>query len=190
MSENKKTKFNALRGEIFSPARKMRSGFSLVEVLFTLMVLSVGTSAVAVLMTSDIKAAINAKNQVIAAELAQEGVELVKNLKDNTSNFTTDMPNGNDFKIEYGSSYAAFKVSAVNSELLKLSGGFFLHTAGTQTNFYRKIAISTDIDGNRTAESFVTWNGSGFAVMAVDWPSSCNVANKCVSVVSVLPDLD
>ena len=191
----KKNKIKILTKPTF---RSMKKGFSLVEVLFTLMILSVGTSTAAVLMTNNIKNSINAKNQVIASELAQEGVELVKNLKDNNPIFTTDISDGNDYRVEYisdfVSGYTAFKNSPINfpgdvRKRVDLSGaGFFLHAVGTPTKFYRKIAIST-VGGNRRAESFVTWNGSGFAVMAVGWPASCNVASKCVSVVSVLPDL-
>lgn len=62
-----------------------KRGFSLVEVLFSLLVLTLGIAGVLTLMTGNIKNAVDAKNQVIASQLAQEGYEMVRNLRDNTN---------------------------------------------------------------------------------------------------------
>ena len=49
-------------------------GFSLVEVLFTLLVFSFGILSVVSIMTSSIRVSMTAKNQVIAAQLVQESL--------------------------------------------------------------------------------------------------------------------
>lgn len=170
-------------------------GFSLIEVLFSLLVLSAGTGAILTLMASNIKNSNTAKYQVIASELAQEGVELVKNLKDNrdrdltASKFTNDIF-GNDYRIDFDSTYDIFKNSnsvATNKRLNLSAGNFYVHAPATPTKFFRKIAVSRSIDGNgkitANVTSFVSWNG-------VDIPTPCSVANKCTEVVAVLPDLN
>lgn len=61
-----------------------KKGFSLVEVLISLLILTLGIGAVSALMVQNIKTSETAKNQIIASELAQEGVELMRNYKDNS----------------------------------------------------------------------------------------------------------
>jgi len=175
-----------------------KKGFSLIEVLFALFVLSVGIGAVLLLMSSNIKNSNIAKYQVIASELAQEGVELVKNLKDNrdgdvaSSKFTNDI-SGNDYRIDFDTTYDSggnnFKGSnsvGIDKRLNLSAGNFYVHSAGSPTRFFRKIAVSITQDANfkKTANitSYVSWNGA-------DIPNPCTVANKCTTVVSVLPDL-
>lgn len=162
---------------------KNKAGFSLVEVLFALLVLSVGVSAVSVLMTSSIKNAIVAKNQVIASELAQEGVELVTNLKANDATFTSTgrYAAADNYRIDVTTpDTTSFAVVAPALQKLYLSSGIYSHVAGTATNFYRKIKIEKS-GTSVIATGYVTWNGTGV-------PTVCNIANKCVSVQAVLPD--
>lgn len=174
---------------------KTKRGFSLVEVLFSLLILSIGIGAVMSLMTISIKTSNTAKNQVIASELAQEGIELVKNLKDNaatSTTFTTEVANGENYRIDYLSTFANFKSSGIadNKRLnLDPTSKVYLHAAsGTPTKFFRKISvfimapIAPDTKKTAVVTSFVSWNG-------VNIPADCNIANKCVSVVSMLLDM-
>ncbi|HBI33892.1 MAG TPA: hypothetical protein DEA43_02665 [Candidatus Moranbacteria bacterium] len=172
---------------------KIKQGFSLVEVLISLLVLSIGISSVLFLMTANTKNSINAKNQIIASGLAQEGIELVRNLKDNNpATFTTDITTQNDYRIDYTFSYDAFRnsnnASNAQKQLFLNGNGFYSHSNGVgaiSTKFYRKISVSiatVSLKKVATITSYVSWNDSGI-------PAVCNVANKCVSVVAVLPDL-
>jgi type IV pilus modification protein PilV len=169
---------------------KKRKGFSLVEVLFALMVLSVGISAISVLMTSNIKNSIDAKNQIIAANLAQEGVELVRNLKDNGE------PNlaattANDYAgLSIDKTMSKLETNTVASKQLFLNGNFYTHSSsGKSTGFYRSISLKVSgvlgTPSSRIIEvtSYVSWNETGSF-------SPCISANKCASVVAVLPDME
>ncbi|MDO8529622.1 MAG: dockerin type I domain-containing protein [bacterium] len=63
-------------------------GFSLIEVMIACFVLTVGILAMIDLMAISIRNSIGARDQIIASELAQEGMELVRNIRDN--NFAND----------------------------------------------------------------------------------------------------
>jgi prepilin-type N-terminal cleavage/methylation domain-containing protein len=68
----------------FSKKQKnVRKGFSIVEVLLAAAVLTVGLAAALGLIASSIRDMAENRDAVIASELAQEGVELIRNVRDN-----------------------------------------------------------------------------------------------------------
>lgn len=167
-----------------------KSGFSLIEVLITLVILSVGITGVSTLMTGNIRNSVETKNQIIASELAQEGLELVKNLKDNNSLvFATEVADGSDYRIDGASSYSDFKSSPISfsgniNKKLNLDGsGFYSHAAGKESGFYRKIEITITPSRTVEATAYVAWNPTGSF-------SPCIATKKCVSVQAVFPDLN
>lgn len=165
--------------------RPAKKGFSLIEVLVALLVLSVGIAAIAILMVKNIKDLHTSKNQIIASMLAQEGIELVRNLKDNTAAFVTTpiigKANGSDYRIDIGMSYANFLNNAASDKKLYLNSGFYTHTnTGTPTKFSRKIEIANGT-GQITVTCYASWNASGIQM-------PCNIGNKCVSTVSIMTD--
>jgi len=177
--------------------KKNKRGFSLIEVLIALFILSFGVSAVFVLMSSSIKDAQTSKNQTIAAQLAQEGIELVKNFKDNAATpatFSTELAIGGvDFRADYSSTYVLFKQSPTSfpgpvNKKLYLDSGFYTHTASstsTDTKFLRKIAVSVDaVSKNATITVTISWNGTDFPAETAADP--CNITKKCLKIVSIL----
>lgn len=61
---------------------KFSSGFTLMEVLVSVTVLSVGVVGAITLLNSSTSMIANSNNKVIAVNLAQEGIELVRNVRD------------------------------------------------------------------------------------------------------------
>lgn len=190
MKNKKSIKINCLSQSSHRRTRlQTEQGFSLVEVLLSMLVLSVGIAGILVLMTSNIKNSITAKNQIIASGLAQEGIELVRNLKDNNpEDFKSSGANykiNGDYRIDVDTSYAAFVPGGDTRLYLPTSGGIYSHASGAgtvATKFHRKIEIANDaVDENVRVVSYVSWNGTGI-------PATCNVGNKCASVQTVLPD--
>ena len=57
-------------------------GFTLIELLVTIFLVSVGLIGVMAFFNASLESQFDAKNEVIAAGLAQEGVELVRNIRD------------------------------------------------------------------------------------------------------------
>lgn len=164
-----------------------KKGFSLIEVLLALFILSVGSAAVALLMTSSIKNSILSKNQIIASALCQEGLELVSNMRFNNAGFRSDgleKPSDTEYQVDIFTSYPLFNSDINLNKRLYLSPlGVYSHDdLGTPTKFYRKIQID-NIPPKVTVKSYVTWNEAGFGGLTI-LPDMCNIANKCVFVES------
>jgi prepilin-type N-terminal cleavage/methylation domain-containing protein len=70
--------------------RKIDSGFSLIEVLIAIFLIGIAFVGVVAFFNSSLQSHIEAKNELVAAGLAQEGSELIRNLRDYYS--LNDMP--------------------------------------------------------------------------------------------------
>jgi prepilin-type N-terminal cleavage/methylation domain-containing protein len=163
-------------------ARKQVSGFSLIEVVISMGVLAVGLLGVTMLYSNSLLYIVSTRDQVTATGLAQEGVELVRNIADNGGpllpgfGYRIDInPGGN---IVMNSGQKTLRYSSASGL------GVFRHTGGTATKFQRRITIvSDDLDGDgdnddRIVTSFVSWDGSEPPTTT----TNCSVKEKCVSV--------
>jgi prepilin-type N-terminal cleavage/methylation domain-containing protein len=187
---------------------KKKKGFSLIEALITVTILSVGITSISFVMAKNIKSTGDSRDQIVASELAQEGVELVRSFRDNNATFFTQMAAaGFDYPVDYKTPFGNFKNgNSANDGAKRLyinGSGFFEHTAGanTKTRYFRKVAvvISTDAATGKkiaTVTAFVSWNNVGFPfayMNAGNYASEslkCTVGNRCVSIVSTFPDLN
>jgi Tfp pilus assembly protein PilV len=188
-----KTKFS-----VQNKLKKIKRGFSFLEVIISVFVLSTGIIGVFAVINSSMIYSLNASNQQIAVMLAQEGIELTRNIRDNNwakrkfemeesgsssiSSFD-NFPSGdsNNCRIDKNSiDMNNSKCSnGVNHKKLSLDGNnFYIHGGSPFTKFSRKIEVDFD-DSEDTViiTSVVIWNRNGN-----DFPSiaDCNVVNKCV----------
>ncbi len=138
---------------------KRKRGFTILELIVAIFIVITGLVAAASLMTYSISAVIIGKSQIIATSLAQEGLEVVRNIRDNNWHCIadpdcTDSTNWNDglgegdWEVEYDS--LKDDLSTYTGRLLKLYDGFYQYTSGDETHetrFYRKITIA-DISAN------------------------------------------
>lgn len=162
-------------------------GFSLVEILISMAILFLGLGTVVVLMITNIRSTTESRDQVIAMGLAQEATEIMRNFKENNKTFKSSDPamkaNG-DYVVDVNTTYAGFADLADKKLYLPADGGYYVHTSAgnNPTKFYRKVNLMSNAPMNQVeVTSYVTWNSIGdFSV--------CNVANKCVSITSVIPD--
>lgn len=179
--------------------RMSESGFSLIEVMIAIFVLSLGLVAISFLMVNNIKSSENSKNQIIASQLAQEGIELVRNMKDGKIAALDNLSAGSYvYMIDTAGTFIENN-SDPNKFKLYLNNFFYTHesSGGTPTKFYRSIYL--DITGDKDHDpystreikvtAYVSWNGKGFIdeLQNVD-ATKCTIGNKCLSVVSVLSD--
>jgi hypothetical protein len=185
--------------------KKTRRAFSLGEVLVAAFVLTVGLTATTALIVSSIGNAYDNRDAVIAAELAQEGVELVRNVRDQNFAFEADgIPSGEGFA---GFSEADQHCRMDSSDtIFTCSGGqgtpssnrYYLDEPTTpsmgqrytHTPANRRFARYIYIDYDNTAKnarviSFTFWDWTNVDAMpsyisSSGNTSSCTLESKCV----------
>lgn len=155
---------------------KNYKAFSFIEVIISVFLITVGMMAVVSLISSTLSNSIDSRNQVIASLLAQEGTELVRNIRDSNwekdvSSFT-GIPNGANCAIDYDT--IALSCPPAVSNALQIDGnGFYNHSSVTDARFWRRIIISGTTD--RIVASLVSWNGS----LPPATIGECNTSSKC-----------
>lgn len=129
-------------------------GFTLLETIIAIVIIEVGIIALTSLGVSTLKQGRYIINETIAANLAQEGLELVRNIRD-TNTIAENNPwdkginNINRGIISYDnpvlnniSGAPADPIACGNSCLIyKNTNGFYTHSGGTKTKFYRMIKV-------------------------------------------------
>jgi prepilin-type N-terminal cleavage/methylation domain-containing protein len=139
-----------------------RQGFSIVEVLVAISVITIGITGAMNLINFTISSVTMSKSQTIAVNLTQEGMEVIRSIRDSNwlENVVWDSGLGaGDYQVQYD-----------NNSLLLLSGnpvlkidsnGFYQYDSGTDTRFKRKMTIS-DVSANEIkVVSEVTWDERG-----------------------------
>lgn len=183
---------------------KQKKGFSIGEVILAAFILSFGMVAVLNLFVRGIKELQDERDTVVASMLAQEGVELVRNIRDNNwagRNYFDPDPLGKitpetfdkieirencsisylDNQIDNSKCSSSNSNVSTGSNIMKIgSGSFFLQKdSGTRTKFKRKIKTEKDGDDKMIVTSIVIWGGNSY-------PSDCTVSKKCVFSQSIL----
>ena len=143
---------------------KNKKGFTLLEIIIAMgVIISVLTSAL-VLITLTVNSTKASRSRIIAISLSQEGLEIVRNIRD--SNWLSNRRNiGNwrfgltpgDYRAQYNSS------GLLNFSImpLRLNNGFYQYNEGDNTPFYRKIILEHIDDNQLKIISEVTWNERG-----------------------------
>lgn len=157
---------------------KKYKAFSFVEVMISVFVLSVGMIAIITLMSGSLRDSLDSRNQIIASGLAQEGTELVKNIRDTNWLVYTDpgysfadITSGSTCKIDKGSGLVC---DGTLKQLNIDNNGYYVHSAGTASKYYRNISVVPS-GANRAVISMVIWGGSTFPADT----STCNTSTKC-----------
>lgn len=174
---------------ILRQTRKQK-GFSLIELLISFSILSLGIMAVFILMSKNVEYSRFSKDQILASQLAQEGIELLRNLKDNDTEFNDKYESGEYIidknKFEINTDPDIFKLYLKYEEGNK----FYVHDKDDSepSKFFRKVdlVVRNDTDGKKIIEEriMVSWNDKGLP----SDPADCTLANKCLSVGSIAPD--
>jgi type IV pilus modification protein PilV len=172
--------------------KKIR-GFSFIEVMVSVFLISVGLLAAMSLLTVGIRESMDSRNQMIASFLAQEGVELVRSLRDeNWVNGLSSFEGTHFSKGDLQGQALDYKLGDCSNQLKINSEGFYEHCSGMDTKFFRKIDISGD-DSQKTVSVMVVWNGRSNNTFT-EWKDpninltyeTCNTANKCAYTEDVL----
>ena len=141
-----------------------QKAFSLLEVIIAVFVVTIGIIGAVNLANNSISAVALSKSQLIATNLAQEGLEIVRNMRD--SNWLKDI----DWNTGLDSCSNGCRVQYDNLGLLLLSDNpilkinpndFYQYDSGTDSHFHRKISINNISDDQLKIVSEVVWNEHG-----------------------------
>ncbi len=140
--------------------------FTLIEVVLAIFILSIAVSGAFTLISQTLNAATLAQSKLIASYLAQEGVEIVENIRNTNWLAHIDDPdvswqdnlNGGDWQIDYKNQKLAYGISG---NFLNIDdGGFYSYSPGTPTLFKRKISI-LNYENNIEVMVDVSWAQNG-----------------------------
>jgi type II secretory pathway pseudopilin PulG len=122
--------------------------FTILEVLVAISIFTVGILAVWTLVQQPLAFSKNLSQKLIAVYLAQEGLEIVRNIRDTNllnkcyKNFNINWNDGlgeGDWEVQYDSD----SLSRYSDQTLNIEDrtGFYGYREGNSTNFKRKISI-------------------------------------------------
>jgi len=163
---------------------KNAKGFSMLEAVVSVFVLSFGIVGVMSLFVSSLKTSIDSRDTIIATELVQEGLELVRNIRDinvaSGGDGVAGVTAGTTCSISYNNALACPGLTYT----LNYSGTFYTYTGGSATKFQRRIETDKSVAGQVKVTSTVTWGTT--APMASPTALTCNAGNKCTFAQSIL----
>lgn len=161
----------------------LERGFTLLEVLIAVSVLTIGAIGMFAVVAQNIAFSSVVSNRLVAAYLAQEGVEIVRNIRD--TNFLqirrgvgTNWRAGLDgcsggCEADYDDTVLA---PAASLRFLRKSGVLYSYDVGNDMIFKRKITITPDgLTTKMLVEVEVSWQerGASYKVLAAtelyDW---------------------
>jgi len=181
-----------------------KRGFSFVEVLVSVFLISIGLVAAVSLISSDLARVIGNRDQAIAGLLAQEGTELVTNIRDSAvrngelSFFNSLFPESSSDNCIIDPLFVSAGVNLycvggdVESFYYSSDQGYYHDLTplddAKKTKFKRKISVDYSPLGDALTAtsmkvtSMVIWGNSSFPSTT----GECNTSTKCTYVETIL----
>jgi len=126
----------------------------------TIFVLGIGLVGALSFFNININSQFEAKNELIAAGLAQEGADLVRNIRDynllNSKAFDFNL--AGCAAIDFNS-LSSHQCSGAGSDVCTDANSRYYQCASGNTNFARSISVGNLVNGSRTVTCTVSWNG-------------------------------
>lgn len=128
----------------------MKKAFTLMEVIISLAIITTALISIIALIVSSISGISANESKITAFGLAQEGLEIVRSIRDNnwldykrTAENWRDGLEAGIYRVQYNSP----ALLADSHIPLRIDGNGFYRYSGILTKFYRKIIVS-DVDGD------------------------------------------
>ena len=154
--------------------KKIKRGISIVEVMIAIYIISMAFIGILSLVVQNIRMQNINKNAIMASQLAQEGLELVRNQRDTNwitdSNWklgtgnATDIVQDGTYVVDYnnGISNSASNISDPGTRLYIDGQGFYTHTVSANfSGFSRLITIINETNYSVNIECRVRWQVAG-----------------------------
>lgn len=144
----------------------MRKAFSLVEIIIILFIISMGMLGVLSLIIQNIQAQTYNKNNLIAYQLAQEGVELIRMVRDsnwrNGRAFTNGLPREN-LLMDFEDAEPHAVSESAQGYLLRLGDdGFYRHDSADPSSGFSRLITLSALDGDSLqVDVKITWQERG-----------------------------
>lgn len=151
-----------------------KRGFTIMEMVVVVFIISVGLLGVVSLVSQNVQVGYINKNMIVASQLCQESLELVRNVRDNnwlgdddwqtgsSTNSNTDWMQDGLYSIDYTGNIT--DTTGIGDPAAKLyidSNNLYRHFAmpgsATTTPFSRIIEIKSDTTASTTVECLVRW---------------------------------
>ncbi len=149
----------------------MNKSFTLIEIIVAIFLITVGAGAALNVIQMTIGFTSVTSDQLTASYLAQEGIEVVRNIRDgnwleqrtNAAIFWDDgISVAEDYKLDYQSdSFPDVSCSTGAEGFLKFDGSFYNCSTGEESKFKRKITIEKPQPDKMTVLVEVFWSERG-----------------------------
>lgn len=148
---------------------KNNNGFTLLETIVAVGLIVVGLISALGLITTSLFYVSNIQDRLVAANLAAEGIEVVRNIRDSNwlqnptdrTKWNLNLSNG-DYQIAYNSVPPLSFYNDSNLLQLNSSTGLYNYIAGASTPYKRKVSIVNLSNGyEMQVISTVTWQRRG-----------------------------
>jgi len=160
----------------------MRKGFSIIETLLAAFVLSVGLVGVISIFGPINTASREATHRVVAAALAQEGIELVRNIRDNNMIAGKSIDHNMSLNSWRCIDYNDTALRSCNGVLSRTSSGFFHHGSGSDTPYRRWVRVERADSDTLNITTMVTWGNTSRPSRL----NQCTAINHCTHARSTL----
>jgi len=142
--------------------KNKKGGFTLLETIVAVGLIVVGLVAALALITTSLFYVSNIQDRLAAANLTAEGIEVVRNIRDNNwlqnRAWNSGLANG-DYKVAYNST--ALSTFSNNPFLLDSNTGLYNYSSGASTPYVRKISIANLSGYEMRVIATVTWQKRG-----------------------------
>jgi len=146
--------------------KQNKNGFSLLGVIIAIFIAITGLIAILSLANYSLSAASNSKMKLIASGLAQEGIEVVRNIRESQSDWNEwydgivncNYPVQCNYQVQYNS---LALVSYSDTPLKIDSNGLYQYDSGNDSPFYRKISLSKISDNEVKVVVEIKWQEKG-----------------------------
>ena len=152
-----------MQAESLILSREKRRGFTLLEVVIVGSIFTIGILGVLGVISQSLSFSSLTSERLIASYLAQEGVEIVQNIRD--TNFIEGAPTAWDDGLTGCSSgceadYTSDGLVVFANRFLRVDNdNFYNYTSGTETRLKRKIEIQNVNSSTKRVVVTVLWEG-------------------------------
>ncbi len=144
-----------------------KAAFSLIEMMTVILVVAIGLVGTTQLIAQSLDAQMINKGGIVAYQLAQEGIEIVRQMRDTNwlqgSDWRDDLEDG-IYCTDYRSPLELKPATGLADCPLHLDPGYYVPEIATASNYsgYRRIVeISTHDENSFSIKATVTWNNRG-----------------------------